>query len=323
MDFKDYYKVLGVERSATEKEIKQAYRKLARQYHPDVNPGDRQSEKRFQDINEAYEVLSDEENRKKYDQLGARWKQAGQSGGPRRGSGPGVEFNIEDLLGGGAGGGSGFSSFFERFFGGSTPGAAGGRRGPGPQRPAPESQVDIEISISECFLGTTRTLELVHEVACSQCKAAGVSGSGICPRCQGSGRERNQRNVDVKIPAGVAPGSKVKAAGVIINVKVRPDADYEFRGRDLVRRVVLSLYQVLLGCEAKFRSPTGKEFTLKIPAETQNGRQFRLSGQGLPASGQKPAGDLFVKVEVELPTQLSPREKELFQELAQLRQSQS
>src|SRR5262245_39192566 len=119
MDYKDYYKVLGVERSATEKDIKTAYRKLARQYHPDVNPGDKQAEKRFQDINEAYEVLSDAENRKKYDQLGAYWKQ-GQAGGARRGGGPQVDFNFEDLFGGGGGGGgSGFSSFFERFFGGS------------------------------------------------------------------------------------------------------------------------------------------------------------------------------------------------------------
>ncbi|CAN0219047.1 unnamed protein product [Phaeothamnion confervicola] len=314
MDFKDYYKTLGVARSASEKEIKSAYRKLARQYHPDVNPGDKKAEQRFQEINEAYEVLSDAENRKKYDHLGADWKQGGQ----RRAGGPHVDINFEDIMGGGGAGGSGFSSFFERFFGGS----GGPRRGPGPgqaPRPAPETQVDIEVDISEAFQGTSRNLELESESPCRQCGGAGVSGSGICPRCRGAGREKTRRNLEVKIPAGVSQGSKVKAGEVLINIKIRPNADYEFRGRDVVRRLTLSLYDVLLGCEAKFRGPTGKEFTLKIPPETQNGKQLRLTGHGLPPSGAKPAGDLYVKIEVELPTQLSAREKELFQELAQMR----
>ena len=318
MDFKDYYQTLGVSRGSSEKEIKQAYRKLARQYHPDVNTGDRKAEQRFQEINEAYEVLSDAENRKRYDELGVNWKQGG--GGRRGAGGPQVDFNFDDLIGGaGPGGGSGFSSFFERFFGGSGRRPGGTHPGGGGSRPAPDTHVDIEIDISECFLGATRSLELKRESACPQCQGMGVSGSGLCSRCRGAGREQTQQQLDVKIPAGVCTGSKVKAAGLLINVKVKPSPDYEFRGRDLVRRLTLNLYDVLLGCEAKFRGPTGKEFTLKIPPETQNGRQFRLSAQGLPASGSKPAGDLYIKIEVELPTNLTPREKDLFQELAQLR----
>ncbi len=315
MDFKDYYKVLGVARDSSEKDIKSAYRKLARQYHPDVNPGDSKAEKRFQDINEAYEVLSDSENRQKYDQLGANWNRTGPTGGGR--GGPRVNINMEDLLGGGmpggGPGGSGFSSFFDRFFGG-TPRGGGGA-------PSPESTAPIEVllDLAECYSGTTRQIDVRQESVCMMCRGQGVAGNGLCPQCQGAGRQITSRKVEVKIPAGVTQGSRVKAAGHMISVKVKSSSQYDLSGRDVTLKLGLNLYDAILGGEAHVEAPNGQQFGLKIPPETQNGKQFRLSGKGLPATGSKAAGDLYVKVEVVLPTKLSDSERELFGQLAGIR----
>jgi DnaJ-class molecular chaperone len=324
MDFKDYYKTLGVAKTATEKEIKSAYRKLARENHPDVHSGDKGAEKRFQEINEAYEVLSDADNRKKYDQLGSQWRNAGSRRGPGPGAGGGVEFDFSDLFGGGAGGmgggqeaAGGFSSFFERFFGG---GGRQARGGPQPQQqPEQPASVDVEVSLAEAYSGTTRQLEIASPQVCPQCRGAGVIGNGICPVCRGAGRQQGTRRLEVRIPAGVTQGSKVKAQGVTMVITVKPDPDYEIKGRDIIRKTAVDLYGAVLGTEIAFRTPSGKEVSLKVPAESQNGRSFRLSGQGLPAAAGKPAGDLYVKLEVSLPTKLSVREKELFEELARLR----
>jgi molecular chaperone DnaJ len=323
MDYKDYYKILGVERKASEKDIKQAYRKLAREFHPDVNTGDKKSEAKFQEINEAYEVLSDVENRKRYDQMGRHWNQGGpsrSSGGARGGAN---EVNFDDLFGGGgfdAGGeSSGFSSFFDRFFNQRRAQQQRAGSQPPPRSPAQPSSVEIEVSLGDCFTGTHRNLELSQETVCPTCGGGGVSGSSVCPGCRGSGRQRSTRNLEVQIPAGVTNGSKVRASDVMLTIKVNLDKDYELKGRDLIRMVPVDLYEAVLGSEVTFQTPTGKTVTLKIPVETQNGRQFRLAGQGLPGVGGKPAGDLYVKIEVRLPGQLTPREKELFQELARLR----
>jgi molecular chaperone DnaJ len=304
VEYKDYYKTLGVSKSATEKEIKSAYRKLARENHPDVHQGDKKAEKRFQEINEAYEVLSDAENRKKYDQLGSNWRQAGQQSRTS---------DFSDLFGGAGGGtgASGFSSFFDQFFGGG-----GSRRA---SAPTTETPVEVEISLSEAFLGTTRQLEFNSPQACAACRGNGVVGNGLCPQCRGAGQQSGRRSVEVRIPAGVTQGSKVKAQNVLIQVNLKPDPDYEIKGRDLIRRLPIELYGAILGSEVKFQTPLGKEVNLKIPPESQNGRSFRLAGQGLPAVGGKQAGDLYIKLEVNLPTKLSERERELFSELARLR----
>jgi len=310
MDFKDYYKTLGVSKTATEKEIKQAYRRLARENHPDVHSGDKKAETRFQEINEAYEVLSDAENRKKYDQLGAQWRQG--SGQRRRGptAGGEVNFDFSDLFGGGGGAEAGGASFFERFFGG------GGRKG---ASAAPVQEAEAEITLAECYQGTTRHLEITSPSACPHCRGAGVVGNGICPACRGAGRQNGTRKLEIRIPKGVTHGSKVKAQDVSILVNVKPDPNYEIKGRDLVRKLPVDLYDAVLGSEVKFLTPVGKEVSLKIPPESQNGRSFRLSGQGLPGAGTKPAGDIYVKLEVNLPTKLSDKERELFEELARLR----
>jgi len=314
MEYKDYYKVLGVERTATEAEIKKAYRKLARKYHPDVNPGDKSSEQRFKEINEAQEVLTDPEKRKKYDQLGSQyqqWQQSGQpgsdfdwsqwygAGGQGRYGAPGggrVEYrDIGDMFGGSGG----FSDFFESLFGGM--GGAGTRaRTRAPQRGQNYEQ-PVDITLEEAFSGTARLLQL------------------------------GDRRLEVKIPAGVKTGSKVRMAGegapggagsgdLFLKINVLPHHTFERKGNDLYRDVDVDLYTAILGGEVRVATLSGN-VTLRIPPETQSGRTIRLQGQGMPAlQNPQQRGDLYVKVRVKLPTKLSEQEKTLFKELAQLRQ---
>ncbi|MFQ6059249.1 MAG: DnaJ C-terminal domain-containing protein [Anaerolineae bacterium] len=315
MEYKDYYKILGVDRKATQKEIKQAYRRLARKHHPDINPGDPSAQERFKEINEAYEVLSDPEKRRKYDQLGASWYQWQRVGGRPQDfdwsqwfATPGggrihVQYGtLEDLddLFGDLGG---FSDFFQRIFGGM---GAGPRSGTWGARSVPRRGQDIEqeveITLEEAFHGTTRLLQ------------------------------KDGRRLEVKIPPGVDTGSRVRVAGeggagigggpkgdLYLRVKVAPHRTFERRGDDLYCQVPVDLYTALLGGEV--RVPTLKgDLMLKIPAETQNGRTFRLRGQGMPhLRDHQRRGDLYAKVEVQLPRKLTDREKELFRELAEYR----
>lgn len=322
MEYKDYYKILGVSKGATEKEIKQAYRKLARKYHPDVNPGDTKAEERFKEINEAYQVLIDPEKRKKYDQLGADWQryqQAGgrpggfnwadyfsqaSAGGQRRGE-PRVEYvDASEFFGGR--GTSGFSDFFEALFGGM-----GGVRPTGTwqsvqqevprRRQTYEQQVDI--TLEEAYQGTTRTLQL------------------------------DGRRLEVKIPPGVKTGSKVRVAGEVgkgaygqpgddlfLKVNVLPHPTFERRGDNLYVDVPVDIYTAALGGEIRVPTLRGKTLSLRVPPETQGGRTFRLQGQGMPRL-HKPSehGDLYVRVRIMLPIPLSDREKASLQELAALR----
>jgi DnaJ-class molecular chaperone len=335
--FKDYYKILGVDKKADEKEIKQAYRRLARKYHPDVHPGDKEAERRFREINEAYEVLSDPEKRQRYDQLGQYWNKVGAGAPPPQG-GPGgytvhFEGDLEDLLGGFGGGGfgpSGFSSFFERFFGRGATGGFAGARGPFAGRAAPsEVAGTVEITVEEAARGTTRTVSLQRESPCPACGGRGLSGQSVCPTCRGAGRVISPRTLEVKIPKGVSTGSKIRVRGegpeggdLYLEVKLRPHPVYEVRGHDLYREVPVSLYDAILGGEVSVPGLDGT-LTIKIPPGTQNGQQFRLAGQGLPRPGGKGRGDLYARIKVELPTRLSDQERRLFTELARLRQGVS
>ncbi|MGQ9518452.1 MAG: DnaJ C-terminal domain-containing protein, partial [Anaerolineae bacterium] len=297
--------ILGVDRGASQEEIKKAYRRLARTYHPDVNPGDKEAEQRFKEINEAYEVLSDPEKRAKYDQLGAHWQQwqqagrsaadfdwsqwfAGAPGGVR------VEFrDLSDLFGQGFGS-SGFSDFFEAIFGGMGRTRTTSR--------GQDVEHEVEITLEEAYRGTTRVLQ--------------VDG----------------RRLEVKIPAGVKTGSRVRIAGegapgfgggprgdLFLKVKVLPHPAFARKGDDLYCEVDVDLYTALLGGEVRVPTLEG-QVALRIPPETQAGRTFRLKGLGMP-SLQNPShkGDLYVKVRVKLPEKLSDREKSLFRELANLR----
>ena len=322
---KNYYDIMGVSKTATAKEIKQAYRKLARKHHPDVNPGDKSAEAKFKQINEANEVLSDPEKRKKYDQYGDKWQyadqfaQAGWQQPPRdftrRGGRTAVHF--EDF---GEPGGSGFGDIFESILGGS-----GSRRARRPQR-GRDYEYPVEVSLEEAFQGTARALETQVEEPCSSCQGEG------CPSCGGVGRIIHPRRLEVKIPPGVKDGSRVRIAGkgapgssggvagdIYLMISVKSDKRFQRVGDDLQVEVPVPLVDAILGGEVQVPTLGGKSLALKIPAETQNGKVFRLSGQGMPHLGSNSRGDILAKVKVVLPGKLSDQEKALFTELKELR----
>jgi len=295
---KDYYSILGVSRGASEKEIKQAFRKLARKHHPDVNPGDKTAEAKFKEISAAYEVLSDKEKRQKYDQFGDQWQYADQfkqyqrQGAPFWGSGSGgnVQFDFDE---GGLGG------IFGDLFGGF--GGATRSRKPRSRR-GRDMEYPMEVTLEEAFNGATRTISF--------------DGS---------------KRIEVKIPAGVKTGSRVRVAGkggsgvaggasgdLYLVITVRPHAKFESIGDNLIVEVSVPLTLVVLGGEIPVETLKSRVMLI-IPPETQNGNTFRLGGQGMPRLGKTSRGDLLVKVKVALPTKLSPEEKELFQQLEKLR----
>ena len=322
---KDYYSILGVKRDASEREMKQAYRRLARKYHPDVNPGDKSAEDRFKQINEAYEVLSDKEKRRKYDQFGDQWQYAdqfAQAGGrqsPFRdfgkgGSTAGFRFEEADL-----------GSLFGDLFGGATR----SRR----VRPRRGRDIDypVEVTLEEAYHGTSRTIALQTEEVCSSCKGTGQIQNLPCSVCQGSGVVSVVKRLETKIPPGVKGGSRVRIAGkgepgyaggtsgdLYLVVSVKPHRLFERRGDDLHVEVTVPLTVAVLGGEVQVPAISGK-LALKIPPETQNGRVFRLVGKGMPHLGNSSRGDLLAKVNIILPTKLSPQEKELFKQLKELR----
>jgi DnaJ-class molecular chaperone len=318
MEFRDYYQTLGVSKSATDKDIKAAFRKLARKYHPDINPGDKQAEEKFKEINEAYEVLSDPEKRKKYDELGANWKyhdqvKAAQGARGGRGFGPGgvrYEYrnvspdDLNDLFGGG----SPFSDFFNTFFGGTggaRPSGFGGFERQAPSRRGGDLEQTVDISLEEAFNGTTRSV-----------------------RIQDAGGQ--QREVELKIPGGVRDGMRVRAAGqgekgqgggasgdLYLRVHVRPHPSFERNGDDLRTKVPVPWLICILGGEVNVPTLSGR-VSLKIPPETQNGRVFRLRGQGMRKLGSSDRGDLYVEVKAMLPDRVSSEQRRMFEEIARL-----
>ncbi|MGE0489124.1 MAG: DnaJ C-terminal domain-containing protein [Vulcanimicrobiota bacterium] len=325
ISYKDYYKILGVGKGASEKEIKSAYRKLARQYHPDVNPGDKSAEERFQDINEAYEVLKDTEKRQQYDRFGSQWKQASAAGG--RGPGPGqhgFDFDFSGFGFGGGGGGGGFSDFVEQMFGGA------GRRGAPRAAQGANARADIEVSLEEAFSGAVRSLTLTQQKQCPNCGGVGVTSSGVCAACNGQGQQRKERRLEVKIPAGVTDGSKIRVRGegepgrgggkpgdLFLTVKLAKHPVFEVKGHDLYCEQTVSVYDAVLGGETSLKTLKG-EVNLKIPAGSQGGAKMRLKGLGLPRSGGKAVGDLYVVLRLKVPTELSERQRALYEELAAL-----
>jgi molecular chaperone DnaJ len=325
---KDYYNILGVKRDATEPEIKAAYRKLARKYHPDVNPGDKSAEARFKDINEAHEVLSDKEKRKKYDQYGDQWQQADQF--TRAGGQPGAQQRVYRDFGQGGPQGVHFEEGdFENIFGNLFGGGMAGTRTPR-QRRGRDIEYPVEVTLEEVSQGASRLLNLESQQACPSCNGTGRIQRALCSMCRGSGAVGGVKQLEVKIPPGVNNGSRVRIAGkgepggggipgdLYLIISVKPHALFERKDDDLYVDVPVPLTTAVLGGEVQVTTLKGK-LALKIPPETQNGRVFRLTGQGLPHLQTMNRGDLMAKVKVVLPTDISREEKRLFEQLSQMR----
>ena len=349
MDFKDYYSILGVSKTATAKEIKQAFRKLARKYHPDVNPGDKGAEAKFKEVNEANEVLSDPEKRKKYDELGANWRAyenvppganpyagspfgGGFGGGPfdyaqgkqwsTRGGTGGFrtmsEEEVADMFGGGDD--SPFSDFFKTFFGGMghdepSAGTRGRARshsnaqtsragGPGSRsRKGQDVEHPFELDLEDAIRGSVQRLQLRHD--------------------------GHARTVEVRIPAGVTEGSRVRVSGegghgvggaasgdLYLRVHLKPHPVFDIKGRDVYTRARVPVTTAVLGGEVDVTTPEQKTLRLKLPAGTQSGQRFRLRGHGLPGVGKgNERGDLYANVEVDIPKDLSPEERKHWEAL--------
>jgi DnaJ-class molecular chaperone len=337
MEYKDYYKILGVSKSASAEDIKKAYRRLARKYHPDVNPGDKSAEARFKEINEAYEVLSDPDKRRKYDTLGPNWQEqfgpgsASRSGArarPNAGTRTGdLNYDFGDP--------TGFSDFFDALFGrrpsGSATTTTTSRRSSSTatRRQGEDLEQPVEISLAEAYSGTARAYTIQVPDTCSACNGTGRIDGRVCAVCAGTGTTTRNRRIEVKIPAGVDTGARVRVAGeghpgtngappgdLYLVVTVKPDASFERKGDDLTTEISVPLATAVLGGEAPVGLPDGKRVILTIPPETQNGQVFRLAGKGMPRAKGDGAGNLLARVQVTLPKRLTPRARQLLQELA-------
>ncbi len=308
MEYKDYYKILGVDRKASETEIKRAYRKLAMQYHPDRNPGNKQAEEKFKEINEAYQVLSDKEKRQRYNLLGESYTHYQQRGGAPGGfnwdewftQAPGGRERVEagdlgNLFDGG------FSEFFSRIFSGMPVSGRAGRRTTRPStQERPSVEQEIEISLPEAYHGTTRRIEI------------------------------EGHRLEVKIPAGARHGTKIRITGaysagtqgqkgdLYLVIRVTDDPTYERKGNDLYTDVTMELFTAVLGGEVTLPTLSG-DVVLTIPAGTQPGQTFRLTGRGMPTiKDPKTYGDLLARAKIIIPRHLSPKQLDLFKQLASL-----
>ncbi len=342
----DYYKVLGISQGASEEEVKKAYRKLARKYHPDLNPGNREAETRFKEVSEAYDVLSDVEKRRNYDQFG---DPAGPQAGPGGGGFQGFDFG--DL-------GGMFGDFFQ----------GGGRaRRPGPQ-PGEDTQHLVRISFQDAFRGTRLNLNLQRTETCRTCQGSGETpgaakstcsscqgrgfheqgmgffksrvpceachGTGkrapACGACQGRGRNPVKEQVAVNLPPGVEDGARLRVAGkgeagrrgggagdLYLHVQVEADPRFERRGPNLYLKLPVSFTEAALGAKVEVPTPEGST-TIKVPPGTQGGAKLRLKGQGMPIPRSTQRGDLFAEIQVVTPEIRDERSKELLRELAEL-----
>jgi molecular chaperone DnaJ len=323
---KNFYETLGVPRNATEKDIRTIYRKLARKHHPDVNPNDKAAEARFKEINAAYEVLSDADKRKKYDKYGERWEMADQIEDAQKRQSAGSWARQGGATGfGDASGGSGdFGSIFDNLFRRER----GGPRGQSASRRGQDIETPVEVSLEEAFHGTTRTLNLQTQEACITCGGSGEVAGAVCHTCDGAGMVLRPRRLEVKVPPGVKTGSRVRVAGegrpgfgggangdLYLVVTVLPNGRFERKGDDLYIDVSVPVTDAVLGGEVEVATMTGR-VALRVPELTQNGRQIRLKGKGMPVLGAAGrAGDLFARVRVTLPEHLTAEERQHFEAL--------
>jgi len=333
--YKDYYEALGVPRGASDAEIKRAFRKLAREHHPDVAKDKKSAEEKFKEINEAYEVLGDPAKRKTYDELGANWQSGAefrpppgweQFGGAQgfRGGRPGAE-NYEFHFGG-----TGFSDFFEQMFG-----RAGGRgfaqRGGFADQDFTQRGRDIEgdimVTLEEAMHGAVRSVSLRKNDNCQHCNGSGRSMGRLCNVCAGTGQVQKTETFQVKIPAGVTEGQKLRLAGrgetgfsggvsgdLFLRVRLARHPDFEVDGHNLIHELDVAPWEAVLGANVEVPTLVGK-VSIKIPAGMQNGQKLRVRGRGLPERGGG-HGDLIVVARIEVPAKVSDGERKLWEQLA-------
>ena len=340
-EYKDYYKTLGVARTASEKEIKSAYRRLARQYHPDVNKDPKATE-RFKLINEAYEVLSDPKKRSKYDQLGSDWERIEREQEFAR------QYQSQARPGAGTAEGFGdFSDFFNTFFagergfsgfdfGGARGGTVTAERGEDIEHP-------LEVTLEEAARGGERTIQMEVPETCPTCGGSGFTGerrtvrgrtvmeSVTCPTCGGTGVQATRRQIQVKIPAGVTEGSRIRVKGegrrgaqagdLYLRVHLQPHPRFAAKGRDLYTPLPVLDDQAALGDEVTIESLTGANLQLRVPAGSQAGKVFRLKGKGIPALKDGVAGDLYATLEIRIPEPITPPLRDLYEGIRKARTS--
>jgi molecular chaperone DnaJ len=350
MSKRDYYEVLGVSRTVTEKDLKSSFRKLAMQYHPDKNPGDASAEVKFKEINEAYQVLSDPQKRGAYDRFGHAAFQQGGGGGP----GFGNEFG--DFM----------SDIFDTFFGDARQGGGRGTRGPGGRERGADMRYNLEITLEEAYNGRAETITIPSSLTCEVCSGSGAKagskprtcptcgGAGRvraaqgffsiertcpnchgrgeviddpCPNCGGAGRVTRERTLSVNVPAGVEDGTRIRLAGegeaglrggppgdLYIFLSVKPHSLFQRDGADLFCQVPISLVTAALGGEFTVPTLDGSDAKVKVPEGTQTGKQFRLRGKGMTVLRSRDMGDLYIQVMVETPQNLTRRQRELLLE---------
>lgn len=331
---KDYYEVLGVKRGASEDEIKKAYRKLARKFHPDLNPGDKAAEDRFKQLQEAYDVLSDAENRKLYDQYGDNWRAVKAGAGapppgweqaqrPAGGGGQrGFDFNDFDFGAfrdaGDSPGGGGFDIFEEIFGGAARRGRRSGR--------GRDVEAELELSLEEAHRGGRRTLQMQATEVCPTCNGTGVKEGKTCETCDGAGQVLRPKTIEVNLPAGTRDGSTIRLAGqggrgsdgnepgdLYLRIRLRPHPVFSVKGDDLEIELPIAPWEAVLGTKVEAPTIDGK-VELTIPRGANTGQRLRLRGQGLnKRKGDR--GDEYVRLKIVVPKEMSPKERELYEEL--------
>ncbi len=327
--YQDYYKILGVKRNASEKEIKSAYRKLARKWHPDLHTGKKknEAEEKIKKINEAYEVLSDPKKREKYDRLGSNWREGDNFQAPPDMDGvhfyTSSDFDIGDL--------GGFSDFFETLFGSRQ---AGSRRQAGAYN-APlrgqDIESDIELTLEEAYKGVTRAIRLSLSSVCPECHGRGMINRNFCSRCGGTGNIPEEKSLEVKVPAGIYEGNRIRLKGqggegiaggqkgdLYLKVHILPHPVFTVKGRDIENEIILRPEQAVIG--DKVTVPTlDNNVVMTVPSGSHTGQKLRLKGKGLPLK-EGGRGDQYVRLKIDIPGDLSEEEKKLYRRLKDIRE---
>lgn len=342
--FQDYYKILGLERNATEKDIRNAYRKLARKHHPDLQPPDKkeEAEKEFKMINEAYEVLKDKEKRSRYDRLGANWEHGDEFNAHQRyqqqqrpgngwsqaayGSGDFDGFSFS--FGGEEGAGS-FSDFFESIFGGAFTGGGGATRRSRRPRRGVDVEAELEVTLEEIYQGREKQLQFSMQDLCDKCGGTGQLGNSFCQACGGSGHTSAAKTIKLKVPRDSRHGKKIRLKGqggdaeaggergdLYLKIKVLPHPLFTLKGDDVEAKVTVYPWQAVLG--GKITAPTlDGSVRVTIPPQTHNGHRMRLRGKGMPRKGGG-HGDLYLQVNLDIPAKIEPEAEELYRKLAEI-----